>query len=134
MTSINGQPTSHGSSPSREPTRARIRAAARCVIARKGFDATVEEIADEAKLSQRTVFRQYESRDALIVDAVRDMFEACGERPIVGLPRADQDLDGWIEGLAITIHTRNAEIIGQAFWDIHSRHKSPTLEQICTLR
>jgi AcrR family transcriptional regulator len=134
MTNIDGLHMHNGHVPPREPTRTRIRSAARRVVARKGFNATVEEIAEEARLSQRTVFRQYKSRDALIVDAVKDMFEACGERPIVGLPTAHDDLDGWIEGLATTIHTRNTEIIGQAFWDIHSRHKSSTLEQICALR
>jgi hypothetical protein len=51
------------------------------------------------------------------------MYEACGRRPIPGLPPPTDDLDGWIEGLAVTIHTRNAEILGDAFWDIHApRH------------
>jgi hypothetical protein len=40
-------------------------------------------------------------------------------RPIEGLPKPAADLHGWIEGLALTIHTRNAQIIGRAFWDIH---------------
>ena len=48
------------------------------------------------------------------------MYEACGLRPIEGLPPPSEDLDGWIEGLAVTIHTRNADILGDAFWDIHA--------------
>jgi AcrR family transcriptional regulator len=115
-------------------TRLRIRSAARLVVARRGFDATVDEIAAQAELSPRTVFRHYSSRDALIVDAVKDMFEACGRRPIDGLPTPAEDLDGWIEGLAQTIHTRNIEIIGQAFWDIHTPHDSPILAEVRELR
>ena len=124
----------NGSGTCREPARDRIRRAARVVVARRGFDATIEEIAEEAGLSQRTVFRQCSSRDALIVEAVKDMFEACGERPIPGLPKPGEDLDGWITGLARTVHTRNAEIIGQAFWHIHSPHASAPLREICELR
>jgi hypothetical protein len=75
-------------------TRTRIREAALEVVARRGFDATVDEIAK--------------------------VYEACGLRPIEGLPRPTDDLDGWIEGLADTIHTRNANILGDAFWDIHA--------------
>src|SRR5579872_1897427 len=131
--SVNGV-HANGSAPGREATRTRIRRAAQVVVARRGFDATIEEIADEAGLSQRTVFRQCSSRDALIVDAVKDMFEACGARPIPGLPTPAEDFEGWIVGLARTIHTRNAEIIGNAFWDIHCEHSSPTLKEVRTLR
>lgn len=90
------------------------------VVARRGFDATVEEIAQLSGVSPRTIFRHYKSHDHLIEATVKDMWEACGQRPIEGLPAPSEDLDGWIEGLAATIHTRNAEIIGEAFWDIHA--------------
>ena len=123
-----------GTGACRESARDRIRRAARVVVARRGFDATIEEIADEAGLSQRTVFRQCSSRDALIVEAVKDMFDACGERPIPGLPTPAENLDGWIIGLARTVHERNAEIIGQAFWDIHAPQTSAPLREICELR
>jgi len=101
-------------------TRARITRAAMRVVARRGFQATVDEIARESGVSPRTIFRHYESHDRLILTTVKDMFDACGKRPIEGLPTPETDLDGWIEGLATTIHTRNAEIIGEAFWDIHA--------------
>jgi len=93
------------------------------VVARRGFDATVDEIADVSGVSPRTIFRHYSSHDLLIATTVKDMYEACGLRPVPGLPPPADDLDGWIEGLAVTIHTRNAEILGDAFWDIHApRH------------
>ena len=106
------------------------------VVAKRGFDATVDEIAQVSGVSPRTVFRHYSSHDRLIVNTVKDMWEACGRRPIEGLPAPTEDLNGWIEGLAVTIHTRNAEILGDAFWDIHApRHNaSEVLNEVDTLR
>ena len=106
------------------------------VVARRGFAATVDEIAQMSGVSPRTVFRHYQSHDQLIVATVKDMYEAAGRRPIEGLSRPADDLDGWIEGLAFTIHTRNAEILGDAFWDIHApRHNaSDVLTEVDILR
>jgi AcrR family transcriptional regulator len=101
-------------------TRTRIRRAAMEVVARRGFDATVDEIARVSGVSPRTIFRHYATHHNLIVATVRDMFEACGQRPIEGLPALQDDLEGWLEGLALIVHTRNAEILGRAFWDIHA--------------
>lgn len=94
------------------------------VVARRGFDATVAEIAEVSGVSARTIFRHYESHDQLISSTVKDMFEACGRGPIEGIPRSAEDLHGWLEAVAVTIHTRNAEIIGEAFWDIHAPHQN----------
>ncbi len=106
------------------------------VVARRGFDATVEEIAQLSRVSPRTIFRHYLSHDQLIVATVKDMYEASGRRPIEGLPVPTEDFDGWLEGLALTIHTRNAEIIGEAFWDIHAPNPnaSEVLSEVPMLR
>src|SRR5271170_114401 len=80
----------------RELTQARIAQAAMEVVARRGFDATVEEIAQLSGVSPRTIFRHYVSHDRLIAETVKDMFEACGRYPIEGLPRLVDDVDGWI--------------------------------------
>jgi AcrR family transcriptional regulator len=95
------------------------------VVARRGFDATVDEIARESRVSPRTIFRHYENHDMLIVTTVKDMYEAFGQ-PIEDLPPPSDDLDAWIEGLALTIHSRNAEILGEAFWDIHAPRHNPS--------
>jgi len=117
-------------------TRDRIRRAAMEVVARRGFDATVGEIAEVSGVSARTIFRHYGSHDQLVLATVKDMFEACGRGPVEGVPRSSEDLDGWLEGMAATIHTRNAEIIGEAFWDIHSASDlaSNTLSEIADIR
>lgn len=105
-------------------------------VAELGFDATVDEIARLSGVSPRTIFRHYKRHDMLILETVRDMFEACGLRPIENLPRPEDDLDGWIDGLARTIHSRNAEILGEAFWDIHAPHRkvSDALAEVAVMR
>ncbi len=120
------------------------------VVALRGFDATVEEIAQLSGVSPRTIFRHYISHDRLIAATVRDMFEACGQYPIEGVPRLVDDVSGWIEGLprsvddldswlqnlSVTIHTRSARIFGRAFWDIHAPSSKATeaLTELAALR
>jgi AcrR family transcriptional regulator len=102
------------------------------VVARRGYDATVEEIAQLSGVSPRTIFRHYTSHDRLIVATVKDIFEACG-RPAEDL---GDDLGAWIESMAVTVHTRNIEILGDAFWDIHSPSSktSEVLSEVNALR
>jgi AcrR family transcriptional regulator len=114
------------------------------VVARRGFDATVDEIAQLSGVSPRTIFRHYVSHDLLIAATVKDMFEACGLPPQVDdldglierLPGLFDDLDALIEGMAVTFHTRSAEIFGAAFWDIHGPrpNASEVLSEIDALR
>jgi AcrR family transcriptional regulator len=132
-----------------ELTRTRIRRAAMAVVAEHGFDATVEQIAELSGVSPRTIFRHYRSHDRLIAETVRDMFEECGRYPdagsprdvddlaawIDGLPQEVADVDDWLEGLAVTIHTRMAEVFGTAFWDIYAppRAGSQALAEVAEL-
>jgi AcrR family transcriptional regulator len=145
-----GQPPSSLVGEQQQLTRARISQAAMEVVALRGFDATVEEIAQLSGVSPRTIFRHYVSHDRLIAATVKDMFEASGRSPIEGLPRLVDDLDGWIQGLprvvddldswlerlAVTIHTRTARIFGRAFWDIHAPNSktSEALAEVASLR
>ena len=119
------------------------------VVARRGFDATVDEIAQVSGVSPRTIFRHYSTHDRLIAETVRDMFEASGRYPEVGSPRDVDDLatwidtlpqqvpevDDWLDALAVTIHTRMAEIFGSAFWDIYAppRSGSEALAEVAEL-
>jgi AcrR family transcriptional regulator len=125
-------------------TRSRIRRAAMEVVARRGFDATVDEIAQVSGVSPRTIFRHYASHDQLIAATVKDMFEACGLPPLVGeldaliegLPRRFDDLDALIDVMALTFHTRSASIVGAAFWDICAprSNASEVLSEVDALR
>jgi AcrR family transcriptional regulator len=120
------------------------------VVAKSGFHATVEEIAQLSGVSPRTIFRHYLTHDRLVAATVKDMFEACGRYPIEDLPRLVDDLEGyldalpqdvddldsWLQSLAVTIHTRTARIFGEAFWDIHapSTRASEALSEVASLR
>jgi AcrR family transcriptional regulator len=115
------------------------------VVARRGFDATVAEIAEVSGMSGRTIFRYFGGHDQLIAETVRDMFEACGlprqsvdiDRWVEAIPRPVEDLDDWIEHIAVTFHTRSASIFGAAFWDIYAPHSdksSEVLSEIDALR
>lgn len=133
----------------RDLTRARIRRAAMEVVARRGFGATVDEIAQVSGVSPRTIFRHYATHDRLIAETVRDMFEASGrytdlDSPrdvddlaawIESLPQQIADVDRWLEALAVTIHTRMAEVFGSAFWDIYAppRPGSEALAEVAEL-
>jgi AcrR family transcriptional regulator len=100
------------------------------VIARRGFDATIEEIAEASGVSPRTIFRHFPSHDLLIAEGVKEMFADLAQ-PIEGLPDPDTDLVGWLEGLSLEIHSRLATILGRAFWDIRAPepHNPDTLAQ-----
>jgi AcrR family transcriptional regulator len=116
--------------------RMRIRQAATEVVARQGFGATVEEIAERSGVSPRTIFRHYASHDHLMVAVAKEMFEACGRRPFGGVVSPAPDLRGWLESLALAIHSRNVEILGLAFWDVHapSLEDSEVLTEVAALR
>jgi AcrR family transcriptional regulator len=128
----------------RHLTRSRIRQSAMVVVSRRGFNATVEEIAQLSGVSPRTIFRHYASHDRLVAATVKDMFEACGlpqigddfDSSIAGFPEPGHDLDGWIDGVASMFHTRSASIFGAAFWDISAPHhnQSEVLEEVDRLR
>ena len=116
--------------------RDRIKRAARDVLARRGFDATVDEIANACGVSTRTIFRHFGSHDRLIVDVVKDMLGSWAQGPVTRLPRPTDDLDGWLEGLAVTIHGLNAQFAGEAFWGIYASNcrDSPVLAELTTIR
>ena len=103
-------------------TRSRIREAAMKVVAMRGFDATVAEIAELSGVSPRTIFRHYaRATTDSYAATVKDMYDTSGDNaPSPGCRRPNTDLDGWLEGLAAVIHTRSADIIGEAFWDLHA--------------
>jgi AcrR family transcriptional regulator len=106
-------------------TRSRIGRGAMEALARYGFDATVEEIAQLSGVSPRTIFRHFKTHDQLILATVKDIFEACG-RPAESSAHSRDDLEVWLRELASTVHLRNAEIVGNAFWDIHIPRADPS--------
>jgi AcrR family transcriptional regulator len=101
----------------RQLTEARIRRAAVAAMAQRGFAATVDEIAARAGVSSRTIYRYFATHDQLIAAGIREGLHAAGQ-PIPGSPSVKDDFDGWIARIALEAHTKNATIVGAAFWDV----------------
>jgi AcrR family transcriptional regulator len=97
-------------------TEERIRQATLEAMALHGFSATVDEVADLAGVSPRTVYRHFATHDQLIAAGIREGLKAAG-RPAPGSDSVD-DLDGWLARIAFDAHTKNATTVGAAFWDV----------------
>jgi AcrR family transcriptional regulator len=100
----------------RQVTEDRIVRAAMTAMAEGGFSVSVDEIAAVAGVSSRTIYRYFETRDQLIAAGMRGMLKA-GENLVPDLPSIDDDLEGWIGGIARASAHRNITIFGAAFWD-----------------
>ena len=93
---MSGKPRRY-SAPGREAqarrTRARIVAAAHEAFARRGFAATIREVAEAAQVSPATVELVFGTKAALL-DAVVDVALAGDDEPVPVLER------GWVHALA----------------------------------
>ncbi|WP_392542983.1 TetR family transcriptional regulator [Oryzobacter telluris] len=74
-----------------EGNRARLLAAARRVFGREGVQAPLSAVADEAGVGIATLYRRFPDRDALVVEAFAEAFEAFAAL----LDRARSDPDPW---------------------------------------
>jgi AcrR family transcriptional regulator len=98
----------------RELVRLRILRAAGSVLAARGLAATVDDVAEAAGVSRRTIFRHFLTRDALFVAVIRAGIRRYAEQ--IPPPRAD-DLAGWLRELLAVTHKLNAGN-GRVFWDL----------------
>ena len=96
-------------------TRARILHAARVVLAERGLATTVDDVAEAADLSRRTVFRAFATRDRLIAEAVRDGIRSYAEH--VPPPPAEPDLDRWLGAAMSAVHNLNVRH-GRIYWEL----------------
>jgi AcrR family transcriptional regulator len=91
---------------------------AKIAVAKWGLDATVDQIADEAGVSRRTVFRQFSSHAELLLatlEEIRRLFEA----GIPTAPTADEDLERWLIESTVKVHELFRRSLGRGFWDLH---------------
>jgi len=70
----------------RDLARERILRAARGALAERGLATTVDEVAEAAGVSRRTVFRHFDTRENLFAQALRESLRSYGDRvgPSVG--------------------------------------------------
>jgi AcrR family transcriptional regulator len=111
----------------RAVVRARIAKGAAAALAAVGFGVTVDEIADAAGVSRRTVFRHFPTHDDLIAAGVAEVFAAY-DRLMPELPKSG-DLYSWMKQVAVALHELNARVVGKAFWDLRESRPGITPEQ-----
>jgi AcrR family transcriptional regulator len=99
----------------REVARARILRAAGSVLAARGLAATVDDVAEAAGVSRRTIFRHFATRDALFVTVIRAGIRRYAEQ--IPAPPAGDDLRDWLAELLAVTHRLNAGN-GRVFWDL----------------
>jgi AcrR family transcriptional regulator len=103
----------------RSRTRARIIEGAILAVAESGLDATVDEIADAAGVSRRTVFRHFATHDDLLVAAISEAVLIIDtSMPLPPLP--EEDIREWLHVSARSVHALLRRVVGRAFWDLYS--------------
>jgi AcrR family transcriptional regulator len=99
----------------REVAQARILRAAGIALAARGLTATVDDVAEAAGVSRRTIFRHFATRDALFVAVIRAGIRRYAEQ--IPAPPDGGDLRGWLAELLLVTHRLNARN-GRVFWDL----------------
>ncbi|MGH9046619.1 MAG: TetR/AcrR family transcriptional regulator [Acidimicrobiales bacterium] len=99
----------------RQVARDRIERAARQVLADKGIGATVEDVAAEARVSIRTVFRHYGTRDHMIASALGSQLSHYSDT--LPVPEDGATLESWLPELLREVHRVNA-LLGRAYWEM----------------
>lgn len=99
----------------RQRTRDRILRAARTVMAERGLATRIEDVAAVAGVGRRTVFRHFESRDALLASALHESMRSYGEH--IPAYTDGADLGGWLQEALEAIHRMNARH-GRIYWEL----------------
>jgi len=101
----------------RDVARTRIVRAARRVLAERGLATTVDDVAEAAGVSRRTVFRHFSTRENLFAVAIRAGLRAYGEHLPPAPPAAAGDLDAWLLDVLLAAHRLNAGN-GRIYWEL----------------
>jgi len=103
----------------RDLARARIVRATRRALAERGLATTVDDVAETAGVSRRTVFRHFPSREHLFAVAIGEGIRSYGEHipPPPADGDGDDDLSGWLVDLMLATHNINARN-GRIYWEL----------------
>jgi AcrR family transcriptional regulator len=105
-----------------------ILAAARRHVLQRGLDATMDQIADAAKVSRRTLFRLFGTREHLLAAAFNEGMAWYGRE----LPTYSGDWESWLRTTCNVTHEINS-VIGPGFFELSSKSDLP-LELVETER
>ena len=99
-------------------TRYRVLRSARPLLAERGLSVSMDDIADAAGVSRRSLFRHFESRNALIADALESSIEIF-DGELHDALAADGDLREWLADLTRRL-IRVQRGAGAAAWQLAS--------------
>lgn len=99
-----------------QDTHARAVRAARTLIAVRGLDVSMDEVAEASGISRRTLFRHFSNREALIVAALDEGFATYEGRFLVAL-QPGAALTDWIAGVLRQIHRTHLRA-GRGLWHL----------------
>lgn len=90
----------------RDRIRAQIVRGARTQLAAHGLSVRVEDVAVAAGVSRRTVFRYFDTREAVLAAALAESMRSYGEH----LPRPQEGggLEAWLHDALVAVHRMNA--------------------------
>ena len=90
----------------------------RSLLATHGLSLTMDQIADSSGISRRSLFRYFESRDALVCSAIESAM-ADYEAELVSVAAAEGALDDWL--VRVIEHTHRSHLAaGLAIWQLTS--------------
>jgi AcrR family transcriptional regulator len=96
--------------------RLRVLRTTRDLFAEQGFGVSMNDIANAAGVGRRSLFRYFDSREALIAEAVSDVL-ARYHASLAETPDTDLPLTDWLEALVAHFHETITEL-GLGFWQI----------------
>jgi AcrR family transcriptional regulator len=99
----------------RDRARARIVKAAQRALAARGLATTVDDVAELAGVSRRTVFRHFATRERLFAVAIRAGLRTYGDQ--VPTEPGDGDVDAWLREVLVAAHRLNARN-GRIYWEL----------------
>lgn len=99
----------------RDLARERILRATGPVLAARGLAATVDDVAEAAGVSRRTIFRHFTARETLFAAAIRAGIRRYAEQ--LPAPPPGGDLSSWLAEVLVVTHRLNARN-GRVFWEL----------------
>ena len=106
----------------------RILRATRRLLADKGLSVSVDEIAEAAEVGRRTVFRYFDTRDALVARALDESLDRFYER-VAENTTVDMPLDTWLHNLITTLLAAQLRA-GASLWQLAATKDSDLPEPI----
>ena len=104
----------------RQATVGIVLRAARQLLMARGLDVTMDDIAEAAGVSRRTLFRHFESRERLVAESLEAGIQLYGEL----LPSFEGVWIAWLRAVCNAAHEMQASY-GPGYWELISRTDLP---------